>query len=238
MTSNWTDQGVALAFADFFSQNTLNDYPPLLDDDALPCPASRELSPFYLSTDDTALSDLSSLFDTQPDPASTSNAADDPFPKGTSIDRDLDMSTFDQDAFDSEWQHQYNDHFPEQITTMTTDGNAVAETAAAAAAAAARIASGVDDAQAHRTPSKTRGSKPGAIHSTTEATRPKRARITEDIREILNAHFNSNPYPTGDELTLLYGKTGLSTQVVRNWFSNARSRKSGPQCKRPLSHVP
>lgn len=152
MASDWTGQTDANAFADFFSQDTPNDYLPVWGGDALPNPASRDLSSLLLSTDDTALPDLNPLSYTHPEPINSSNAADDPFQEWIGIDQLLDMSTFDQDAFDLEWQHQHKDHFPEQPTTMTTDeGNAAAETAAAET-----ISSGVEDTQACCTSSKIR----------------------------------------------------------------------------------
>ncbi|KAB2110287.1 hypothetical protein AG0111_0g304 [Alternaria gaisen] len=60
----------------------------------------------------------------------------------------------------------------------------------------------------------------------------KRTKISNEVRTVLDAHFNGSAYPTDGELALLSGKTGLPVSVIKRWFMNARSRKTMPEGKR------
>jgi hypothetical protein len=60
----------------------------------------------------------------------------------------------------------------------------------------------------------------------------KRTKISNEVRIVLDAHFNGSAYPTDGELALLSGKTGLPVSVIKRWFMNARSRKTMPEGKK------
>jgi hypothetical protein len=79
--------------------------------------------------------------------------------------------------------------------------------------------------------SKRNGPQNSAKRSTSDRTKFKRTKIPDEVRTMLDAHFNVNPYPTDGELTLLSGKSGLLVSVIRTWFINARSRKQPLDCK-------
>ncbi|CAN9252388.1 unnamed protein product [Alternaria alternata] len=68
-----------------------------------------------------------------------------------------------------------------------------------------------------------------AKRSTSDKPKSKRTKISNEVRVVLDAHFDNSAYPTDGELVLLSGKTGLPVSVIKRWFVNARARKTMPE---------
>lgn len=71
-----------------------------------------------------------------------------------------------------------------------------------------------------------------AKRSTSDKPKSKRTKISNEVRVVLDAHFDNSAYPTDGELVLLSGKTGLPVSVIKRWFVNARARKTMPEGKK------
>lgn len=58
--------------------------------------------------------------------------------------------------------------------------------------------------------------------------RPKHRRVTipAAAKAVLEHHFLSDPYPDDASVVRLSNSTELDTRNIKNWFSNARSRKT------------
>jgi len=80
-------------------------------------------------------------------------------------------------------------------------------------------------------PDKTADLRRSLKRLTTGITKPKRAKISKDVRAMLDVHFCRNPYPSEAELTWLSGKSGFTVRVIKTWFGNARLRKTTKQGK-------
>ncbi|XP_037089831.1 POU domain, class 6, transcription factor 1-like [Pollicipes pollicipes] len=52
--------------------------------------------------------------------------------------------------------------------------------------------------------------------------RKRRTSFTPQALEALNAHFERNTHPSGQEITQLAGRLGYEREVVRIWFCNKR----------------
>jgi hypothetical protein len=62
--------------------------------------------------------------------------------------------------------------------------------------------------------------------TTTTQKKSRRTKITNAARDVLESHFRTNPYPDKAEMSALHKATQLKSQVIKTWFSNARSRKA------------
>lgn len=65
----------------------------------------------------------------------------------------------------------------------------------------------------------------GQKGSSIRSARKKRARISDQSRSSLEDHFRRDPYPTPDTIVWLSQLLNLSTETIKNWFSNVRCRK-------------
>lgn len=65
--------------------------------------------------------------------------------------------------------------------------------------------------------------KGGSACSIVEA-RTRRARISARAREMLESQFKVNCYPSSGDCVLMAQATHLTTQTIKNWFSNTRNR--------------
>ncbi|RLU15399.1 hypothetical protein DMN91_012393 [Ooceraea biroi] len=52
--------------------------------------------------------------------------------------------------------------------------------------------------------------------------RKRRTSFTPQALELLNAHFDRNTHPTGNEITTLAHRLGYDREVIRIWFCNKR----------------
>lgn len=66
-------------------------------------------------------------------------------------------------------------------------------------------------------------------HTEIQSRPPKRkggrSRISQEAKVILEHHFDSNPYPSSREVTIIAQLAELEPKTVKNWFNNSRSRK-------------
>ncbi|KAF1846411.1 uncharacterized protein K460DRAFT_124282 [Cucurbitaria berberidis CBS 394.84] len=61
----------------------------------------------------------------------------------------------------------------------------------------------------------------------------RRTKISPAARNMLEQEFLLDPYPSDHIAAVLSSRTGLDTRAIKNWFSNARSRKNAPEQVRP-----
>lgn len=54
----------------------------------------------------------------------------------------------------------------------------------------------------------------------------RRHLISTEVKTFLDAQFDLNPYPSAAETSEWARRHGLPQSTIKNWFSNARSRKS------------
>jgi hypothetical protein len=54
----------------------------------------------------------------------------------------------------------------------------------------------------------------------------KRTSTSPELKRLLNTFFSINAYPSHDEMVALARRTTLPESTIKNWFTNARSRKA------------
>ena len=65
----------------------------------------------------------------------------------------------------------------------------------------------------------------------------RRTKISPSAKAVLETQFHSNAYPSHSEISLLSSATRLEARSIKNWFTNARSRRTVPKSKSQFQQI-
>jgi hypothetical protein len=82
-----------------------------------------------------------------------------------------------------------------------------------------------------RLESRRRGSLHGSAYHDREPKKSRRTTISTAAKRVLQAAFDTNPYPSSETRESLSVELGVKAKTVSMWFANARSRQNGTACE-------